>query len=68
MQSQKRHLETWLVEFYAGPTVVDGKAQKPVEAVEIKRAYAPTRWARNHTFTLKRRLQRADVDFSITGF
>lgn len=59
-------MKTWLVDFY---TVKDGKAsEKPVETVEIKRAYAPTRWARNHVLTLRRRFQGASISFSITGF
>ena len=68
LRSTKMAVKVWLVEFYAGPTTIDGKPQKPVEVVEVKRVYAPTRWARNHVLTLKRRLKRADIDFSIMGF
>jgi len=68
MQSEKRSVETWLVDFYDGPSVIDGKAQKPVETVEVRRAYAPTRWAKNHAFMLKRRFKGKEICFSITGF
>jgi hypothetical protein len=67
MQTEKHSIETWLVDFYNGPTVIDGKEQMPVETVEFKRAYAPTRWAKNHALTLRRRLQGVEVTFSITG-
>jgi len=51
-------LETWLVDFY--------KNGLKIETKEIKRAYAPTRWAHNHKMVLRRHLKGAEVTFSIT--
>lgn len=64
--------EKWVVDFYAGELAVNEKGQqfipadwKPVETVDVERAYAPTRWASNHALMLRRKHQGAKITFSI---
>lgn len=71
-ETEQYWVKTWLVDFYdvtnhTGDTlVVDGKPMKPIETVEIERAYAPTRWAKNHVMSLRRKLKGAEVTYVIT--
>jgi len=66
----KRWIETWLVDFYEdnGETWPDGTPRHGplIEALEVKRAYAPTRWANNHVVTLEHRLRRK-LSYSVSG-
>ena len=61
-------LNGWLIEFFAGSSIVDGKRVEPIEVIDIQRTYAPTRWARNHVRTLQVRYKHGDIGYSITGF
>ncbi len=68
----KQWVQTWLVDFYditnhEGDLLLEnGQRMKPIETVEIERAYAPTRWARNHAMALRRKLKGAEITYSIT--
>lgn len=53
--------ETWFVDFYEGEPC----GGKKIETKEVKRAYAPTRWANNHAFSLKRERRGTKVTYSI---
>jgi hypothetical protein len=66
MSSRVLPVEEWLIDFFAGEAVIDGKTQQPLETVVKRRAYAPTRWANNHVRTLKVRHQRDDIWYSIS--
>lgn len=67
----KRWVQTWLVAFYkaSNETFSDGspKPGEHIETIEVKRAYAPTRWAQNHVLTLRRKLQGENVTYNITA-
>lgn len=67
----KRWVETWLIDFNkaSNETWHNGtpKPGEHIETVEIKRSYAPTRWARNHALTLRRKFQGIEITFSITA-
>lgn len=56
-----RRVETWFVDFYEG----EPRDDKKIETKEVKRAYAPTRWAKNHVLTLRRERKGAPVTYSI---
>ncbi len=54
----------WLIDFY----LVDeqGKPGEKIDTQEVYRAKAPTRWADNHVYRLRRKFQGAEVTYSIT--
>lgn len=49
----------WVIDFYLVAT------REKIDTQEVYRAYAPTRWADNHVYRLKRLYQDADVTYSI---
>ncbi len=64
-QVVKKWVEAWVVDFYLADD--DGKPiGQPIDTQEVYRANAPTRWADNHAFRLKRQLQGAKITYSIT--
>ena len=60
----------WFIDFHEVGTDVGPKGEplagKLIETKLLFRAYAPTRWARNHVLTLRRKHQGIDVTFHIT--
>ncbi len=64
-QVVKKWVEAWVVDFYLADD--DGKPiGQLIDTQEVYRANAPTRWADNHAFRLKRQLQGAEIIYSIT--
>ncbi len=64
-QAVKKWVEAWVVDFFLADD--DGKPiGEKIDTQEVYRANAPTRWADNHAFRLKRQLQGAEITYSIT--
>jgi len=64
MPAVQKWVVGWLIDFYRADE--DGKPiGEKIDTQEICRANAPTRWANNHAHRLKRRLQGANITYSI---
>jgi len=60
----KKWIVSWIVDFYLADE--EGKpVGAKIDTQEIERANAPTRWAANHAFSLKRKYQGAKITYSI---
>ena len=54
----------WMIDFYLADE--EGKpVGKKIDTQEVYRANAPTRWADNHVYRLRRQFQGAPVTYSI---
>lgn len=60
----KKWVEAWIVDFYLADE--NGKPiGEKIDTQEVYRANAPTRWAANHVYRLRRKLQGAAITYSI---
>ena len=60
----KKWVVGWIIDFYLADE--EGKpVGEKIDTQEVCRANAPTRWANNHVYRLRRRLAGAKVTYSI---
>jgi hypothetical protein len=62
--ASRRPVESWVVDFYRADEEGKPSGEK-IDTQEVYRANAPTRWADNHAYRLKRQLQGAQITYEI---
>jgi hypothetical protein len=60
----RKWVECWLIDFYLADDNGNPIGDK-IDTQEVYRANAPTRWADNHAYRLKRHFQGARITYSI---